>query len=206
MWPPSTVGCVLIWYVSYGSNMSIDRLGCYLRGGRPAGGRRTQPGARDGRAPRESAPVLVPGRVFFAGRSRVWGGGRAFYDPDEAGRVAARAYLLTAEQFDDVRSQEPECYDRVLELGRRGGLAMRTFTCRARGSTAVHTAPSPAYLRALGAGLQEAHGWDAGQVADYLAAAVSWNRPSPVPASSRSPGTPWLFLGCPVMRATDQVG
>ncbi|MFC4606181.1 hypothetical protein [Rhodococcus kronopolitis] len=177
---------MLVWYVSYGSNMSIDRLGCYLRGGRPDGGRCTQVGARDGRAPRGSAPVLAPGRVFFAGRSRVWGGGRAFYDPDEAGRVAARAYLLTAEQFEDIRGQEPRCYDRVLDLGRRDGLAMLTFTCRARGSTAVHSAPSPDYLRVLGAGLREAHGWDVGQVADYLAAAVSWTRPSPVTAAAVS--------------------
>jgi hypothetical protein len=33
-------------------------------------------------------------------------------------------------------------------------------------------APSAAYLRWIAAGLREAHGWDAGEIADYLGGAV----------------------------------
>lgn len=56
-----------VWYVSYGSNMASDRLACYLEGGRPPGGTRVNPGARDRRLPARSIPVDLPGTVYFAG-------------------------------------------------------------------------------------------------------------------------------------------
>src|SRR3712207_9491342 len=36
----------------------------------------------------------------------IWGGGMAIYDADAPGEVAARAYLITAEQFVDILAQE----------------------------------------------------------------------------------------------------
>jgi hypothetical protein len=100
-----------VWYVSYGSNMSADRLAVYLEGGVPAGGNRMNPGARDSSPPRRSVPVDLPGALYFAGQSRQWGGGVAFYDHDAqdagwGGPTAARAYLVTAAQFADVAAQE----------------------------------------------------------------------------------------------------
>lgn len=96
----------LVWYVSYGSNMCADRLACYLRGGRPEGGLRAYPGARDTTAPEARAATTLPGRIYFAGRSRTWRGGMAFYDPRRPGPTPARAYLLTIEQFADLAAQE----------------------------------------------------------------------------------------------------
>jgi hypothetical protein len=100
-----------VWYVSYGSNMSADRLAIYLEGGMPVGGNRRNPGARDSSPPRRSVPVDLPGALYFAGESRQWGGGVAFYDhdatePGQGGPTAARAYLVTAAQFADVAAQE----------------------------------------------------------------------------------------------------
>lgn len=106
-----------VWYVSYGSNACRERLDCYLRGGRAPGARRVQPGARDRRPPARSVAVHLPGRLRFAGRSRTWGGGMAFYDPHpgcdphpgavaQTGRVLARAHLPTAQQLADVLVQE----------------------------------------------------------------------------------------------------
>jgi hypothetical protein len=100
-----------VWYVSYGSNMSAGRLAVYLEGGRPEGGSRTNPGARNSALPRRSVPVDLPGALYFAGESRQWGGGVAFYDhdahgPGEGGPTAARAYLVTAGQFADIAAQE----------------------------------------------------------------------------------------------------
>jgi hypothetical protein len=96
-----------VWYVSYGSNMSAARLACYIEGGCPPGGVRPNPGARDQTPPRRSVPVDLPGAVYFAGRSRQWGGGVAFYDHDaDGGPTAARAYLVTAAQFADIAAQE----------------------------------------------------------------------------------------------------
>ena len=100
-----------VWYVSYGSNMCADRLAVYLEGGMPVGGNRENPGARDSSPPRRSVAVDLPGSLYFAGDSRQWRGGVAFYDhdatePGEGAPTAARAYLVTAAQFADVAAQE----------------------------------------------------------------------------------------------------
>jgi hypothetical protein len=99
-----------VWYVSYGSNMSADRLACYIEGGRPPGGSRANPGARDRTLPTRSVPVDLPGRLYFAGDSPQWGGGVAFYDheatSDAAAGTAARGYLVTAGQLADIAAQE----------------------------------------------------------------------------------------------------
>lgn len=97
---------VMLWYVAYGSNLHRDRFLCYLAGGRPAGAARTYTGCRDPRPPAADRPVLLPGGIYFAQTSPVWGGGVAFYDPSLPGLAPARAYLLTTGQFSDVLAQE----------------------------------------------------------------------------------------------------
>ncbi|MFG2830383.1 histone deacetylase [Streptomyces sp. NPDC048434] len=107
-----------LWYAAYGSNMHRDRLTCYLAGGRPLGGLRTYPGCRNPSPPARTAPVMLPGLLYFATESQVWTGGRAFYDPGPgtpadgaAGypgstQLPAQAYLLTLSQFSDIAAQE----------------------------------------------------------------------------------------------------
>jgi len=186
---------VHVWYVSYGSNMSSTRLACYLQGGCPPGGSRTNPGARDRTLPRRSVPVDLPGSVFFAGESPQWGGGVAFYDHATAGKTAARAFLVTAGQLADIAAQEmyrePRVgdpledlvasplaggrhtvgegrYETLVEVGQLDGFALLTFTSP-HGATAVeHTAPAPAYLAMMAEGLRESRGWDEQQIAAYL--------------------------------------
>ncbi|RVW02093.1 hypothetical protein EGT50_11795 [Rhodococcus xishaensis] len=157
-----------VWYVSYGSNMSRARLECYLRGGRPVGGSWAYPGARDPRGPSARIPLRLPGTVYFAGESRVWGGGRAFYDPDLPGDTAACAYLVSVEQFDDIHAQEPSCYDRILHVGARDGVPMSTFTSAACGADVVRTEPSDAYLATMATGLGEVFGWSSERAQAYL--------------------------------------
>lgn len=70
-----------LWYAAYGSNMHAERLACYLAGGQPPGGMRTHPGCRDPRPPARTAPVMLPGLLFFTTESQVWTGGSAFYEP-----------------------------------------------------------------------------------------------------------------------------
>ena len=188
-----------VWYVSYGSNMSDARLSCYLEGGRPPGGTRHNPGARDPRPPRHSLPVELPGSVYFAGKSPQWGGGVAFYDHEAPGPAAARAYLVTAQQFADIAAQEmhrvpdpddpieeivlggldpehdgrhhvgPGHYETLVEVGRIAGAPMLTFTAPHGIDHVDHNLPSPAYLAMLGEGLREAHGWDDAEVERYFA-------------------------------------
>jgi hypothetical protein len=183
-----------VWYVAYGSNLALGRFRCYLAGGRPVGGARVYPGCRDSRDPERIVGVEVPGRLVFAGESKVWGGGSAFYDPAAPGRVAGRAYLLTPDQLGDVAAQEmrrepggefardlagllpdvdtvhamgPGRYETVARLGEHDGQPMFTVT---HGTIADLTpvAPTAPYLRWITAGLIEAHAWTVRRVAEYL--------------------------------------
>ncbi|MEU2179358.1 histone deacetylase [Streptomyces thermolilacinus] len=193
-----------VWYVAYGSNTEPGRLECYLRGGRPPGASRTYPGCRDGAAPRETRAVAVPGAVYFATRSPVWGGGRAFHDPYADGETTwARAHLVTAGQFCDIAAQEMYRdagrdldlaavvregrqvlgggrYETVACLGFLAGRPMLTFTAPWRMGAVPWRAPSAAYLRCLARGLVGAGPWGAPAVAAYLAgrpgAAGHWTR------------------------------
>ena len=184
-----------VWYVSYGSNMSAARLACYLRGGRPPGGSRANPGARDRTLPHRDVPVDLPGTLYFAGESPQWGGGVAFYDHAKPGFTAARGYLLTAGQLADVAAQEmyrdpregdpledlvlrpleggrheagPGRYETLVEVGRYDGLPLLTFTSPHGFGTVQHASPSEAYLDMLRTGLRESRAWDEQQVASYL--------------------------------------
>lgn len=187
----------LVWYVAYGSNVSRDRFTCYLTGGRPTGGNRVYPGCRDGSPPVDERSIEFPGRLVFAGRSRVWGGGLALFDPTGDGTVAGHAYRLTAEQFADVAAQEtrhdpggefahafekalPDLetahvhgsgnYETVVRIGADDGSPLLTIT---RGDVAdlPLAAPSPAYLWWIGTGLAVTHGWSVAETVAYLLAA-----------------------------------
>jgi hypothetical protein len=191
-WRGIVSGVQRIWYVAYGSNLSRTRFECYLTGGTPDGGGRPNPGARDSRSPSAVTGVTIPGRIWFAGKSSVWGGGMAFYDRAGSGSVLARAYLLTVDQFADVVAQElrqlpgesldltpvftrgrhsygPKGYETLLRLGTRLGLPMVTFTCNSE-RRRLPNAPSASYLRTMAVGLREAHGLSAEAVATYVCA------------------------------------
>ena len=192
-----------IWYVAYGSNLSRERFCHYLRGGRPDGVVRDYPGCRDTSNELDSFGLLISGSLYFAGRSSGWLAGMAFYDPEGSGAVAARAYLITVEQFIDVLAQETRRspgmtldlvpvfrgerygngmggYPVLVRVGERNGLPLVTFT-RERRAPAPFVAPSEPYLAAMAIGLREAHGWSDPQIDRYLSAipgAAQVTRPS----------------------------
>jgi hypothetical protein len=193
-----------VWYVSYGSNMSAERLACYIEGGRPPGGTRTNPGARDRRLPERSVPVDLPGTVYFAGQSPQWGGGVAFYDHETPGWTAARGYLVTAGQLADIAAQEmyrvpqdgdpleeivlgsleggrhevgPGRYETLVEVGRHEDVPLLTFTAPHGVHHVEHTVPSDAYLDAVRLGLRESRGWDDERLATYLDSVVPATSP-----------------------------
>lgn len=182
----------LVWYVSYGSNMSAERFHYYIRGGRPPGAAHACPGARDRTLPRADEAVWLPGGVYFATESQLWGGGRAFYDPAIPGKAAARAYLITSRQFSDVAAQEmyrepgadldlaevvtagrlqvgPGRYETLVHVGQKGQAPLLTFTAPWGVGDVRSLSPSGRYLRMLARGLRDAHGWDAEKAATYLA-------------------------------------
>ncbi len=182
----------LVWYAAYGSNMAALRLSHYIQGGQPPGALRVYPGARDRTLPARAEPLWLPGSVYFALESSVWGGGMAFYDPDAEGVTPARLYLMTLGQFSDVAEQEmhrepssdlavadavesgrcrlgPGRYETLVSPGYRGNWPVLTLTAPWSLAEATLTAPSGPYLRMLAAGLVEAYGWDRERVAAHLA-------------------------------------
>ncbi|MFI9611441.1 histone deacetylase [Streptomyces sp. NPDC052023] len=182
-----------VWYTSYGSNTHLERLAFYLKGGQPPGGARAYPGCRNPAMPSRSIPVELTGAMYFATRSPVWGGGRAFYDPQAGGRVLARAHLVTADQFFDIAAQEmyrdpgmdldlvdvltngravlgEGRYETLVCAGQVDGLPVLTFTAPWRMNEVRWVPPSSAYVRFLSSGLLSAGAWDLAAVASYVAA------------------------------------
>src|SRR5580765_4371244 len=182
-----------IWYVAYGSNLAMARFRCYVAGGRPAGGSREYVGCRDRSDPTRIEGVEVRGGLVFAGASRVWLGGMAFYDRASSGTVAGRAYLVTTEQFADVAAQElrrppggefahdlkgllpdveavvttgPGLYETVVRLGELDGAPMFTITHHDVASL-VPASPTAAYLRWIILGLRETHAYDDARITRY---------------------------------------
>lgn len=210
----------LVWYAAYGSNLWSARFLTYLTGGpvplSPAG--RVQDGARDPAPPQADTPSHLPGRLVFGRSSSGWGGGGiAFLDPAPApapapaaadpgpGRATAaergdqvlgRLWLITAEQFADVASQEnghplppeaadpsavapgghldvgPGWYGRLLHLGDGpDGHPILTFTCPDANPAALpRRAPHPAYREVIARGLTETWGLTPREAAAYLEA------------------------------------
>lgn len=165
----------LVWYVSYGSNLSESRFGCYLQGGTPEGGRRTMPGCRDGRPARAWRAVETSHTLHFGGPSPTWNGGPAFLDTTRSGRVLARAWLIARQQFDDLVAQENHLdvgtidvdddvvagggtviaggrYGRLVRLDDIEAIPAVTFTYLDRPAPRP---PAPAYLTMLRRGLAE---------------------------------------------------
>jgi hypothetical protein len=191
----------LVWYVAYGSNLNLERFTAYLQGGRPFGATRHYPGSRNSQRPERVIPLMIPGGLRFVGVSPVWGGGVAIYDASAGGEVAARAYLIRAEQFADVLAQERGLepglhidlapvhetgvhslgtgqYETLAHLGSHDDYSMLTFTSA---DVEMHplNAPSARYLRTIAIGLREAHGWTDVAIGRYLAkcpgAAGAWS-------------------------------
>ncbi|MEU3190518.1 histone deacetylase [Streptomyces sp. NPDC006992] len=189
-----------LWYAAYGSNVHPERLRAYLAGGRPRGASRWYPGCRDRTMPAESVPVELPGVLYFATASPVWGGGRAFYDPDAEGRTLAVAHLVTAGQFSDIAAQEmyrepgtdldlspvlargrdrigAGRYETLVYVGELAGHPVLTCTAPWHVGEVRHLPPAAAYLRFLATGLLSAGGgWSAAVVAEYLAGAPGAER------------------------------
>jgi hypothetical protein len=178
-----------VWYAAYGSNLSRERFGVYLRGGTPVGGAHEYPGCRDPSPPAEDRAWESACELRFGGAFKTWGGGVAMVHPDRSDvPTKLRLYLVTIEQFADVVAQEnwlepgavdlrDVSYDRhysigpdhtyrlVLPLGENDGHPVLTVTQDASVATA---APTIRYLRHIAQGLRESHGCTDIEIADYL--------------------------------------
>lgn len=173
----------LLWYVAYGSNLSLARLQRYLSRCSPLGD------------PLDRRPVRLPHRLFFAHESRLWTGGSAFVDPepDPSAGTLATAWLLRFDQFLGVLAGENAC-ERVAEAvepraiapaetvrvdAGRYGLVVGCESPDARPALTFTTSeqplpeptvPSRRYVDTIVSGLVDGHGLTEGEARDYLAA------------------------------------
>lgn len=159
---------------------------------------------------------MLPGELYFALESPQWTGGTAFYDPGGEGRTAARAWLVTAEQFSDIAAQEMHRepgedldlrevltsgrdevgtgrYETLVCAGIIDDHPVLTFTAPWGRDGVPGNPPAAVYLRHLASGLNESHAWPGRRIAEYLAtrrgAAGHWSTES-VAGLLAPPGEP----------------
>ena len=169
-----------LWYVAYGSNLSVERFRRL-----PAGWSTTRWSSRlsgVSRPTRTGSRCAVddPGRHGASPGSRRSGvAAWRCMTLALSGEVAARGYLITAEQFTDVFSQEirlepgmdfnltpvhetgghslgPGQYETITHLGSHDDHPMLTFTSADVRAHPV-TPPTENYLRTIALGLHEVH-------------------------------------------------
>lgn len=170
-----------VWYVAYGSNLSLVRLRRYL----------ARAACTDD--PGDAVAMTLPHRLFFAHESRVWGGGTAFLDPrddPEAGTLCT-AWLLRTDQFLTVLAGEngrstieaglrawPAPGEAEVVAAGRYGLVLGCSSPDARPALTVTTSASPLprrnapvaeYVDTIVTGLVEGHGLDPDAARAYLA-------------------------------------
>ncbi len=148
-----------IWYACYGSNLSAERFGVYIRGGslQIDGHTVTEKGCRDNRPPSASEIFRIPYRLIFAGHFAKWEQkSAAFLDlshRENNMKTVSRMYRITREQFMDVVCQEnggiqpadfdmdelrrngtvdlyPDLpYGRLVYIEEKEGIPVLSFTC-----------------------------------------------------------------------------
>jgi len=172
----------LVWYASYGSNLSYEsRFKCYLVGGAPRGSSHVNPGCRNSSLPLDTRPITLNYEIYFADYSSGWGGAVAFIRQKANATTYGRMYLITDDQFNDVVLQEngkrvdgtrfvPHfdqlvggehlrlsadlLYGYLLRVGMNGGYPIMTFTTS---RDLKIGAPSASYIKIIAAGLKETY-------------------------------------------------
>jgi len=188
-----------IWYAAYGSNLSSERFNYYIRGGALPGTTRTYEGCRLNAAPQDQRPGELQGQLYFARRSRFWGGGIAFVSTSgtQAVPVRARLYRITLGQLEDVLAQEnglsvgtvgidwpfpaagshldllsdDHVYGRVDFCGEVDDRPIATFASTINMDATEFVTPSTAYIQVISRGLRETWALTPREVADYLSQA-----------------------------------
>jgi len=148
----------LIWYACYGSNILSERFHLYIQGGHYEVNGRDYPGCTDKTLPRSDKPILIPYELYYGQHSGSWvyqdrKCGVAFLDKTRPAITVGRAYLITEEQFEEVRRQEGAgWYDERIFLCVDDGYEIYTFTHSSRYND---NTPSPDYLTVIRQGMRE---------------------------------------------------
>ena len=135
-----------IWYVCYGSNLCYERFLKYINK------------CSDTSEPRASKVLAIHYQLYFGNSSSKWNGGGVCFikkSLDDITKTHARAYLITKEQYEEVRDQEgrsDEWYGHEIELDPIDDIPARTFTSK---TVRPLNKPSREYLDVVRKGLLE---------------------------------------------------
>lgn len=127
----------VIWYATYGSNLSADRFRCYIEGKGHEKVMMVHTGCRNKTIWKESECTIMPGKIYFGNVSGSWGrSGVAFYDAKAEGQTYMRLYKITWGQLQDIQKQEgdsPRWYGMRICLGvNKDGCPIYTITSEAK--------------------------------------------------------------------------
>lgn len=145
----------LVWYVCYGSNLCKERFLCYINGSSYKGVTKVHKPCSDQTPPREDRPFMLPYKLYFAKESSNWGGGVAFIKKEAGASTPGRAYLVTREQFEEIKQKEGEWYTKSVPLGMLEGYSALTFTSPE--PDLPETPPGPEYREVIRRGLVETY-------------------------------------------------
>lgn len=121
-----------VWYVSYGSNMLEERLGCYIKGGYCSQNGREYSPCTDTSMPEENRSITLPYDMYYSNYDRgAWPNSAVcFLDLSKPGMSYGRAYKIKKTQLREIHRKEgkgrnwyPEC----ISLGYMDGLPVYTF-------------------------------------------------------------------------------
>ncbi|HBM80591.1 MAG: hypothetical protein QME45_11935 [Clostridiales bacterium] len=147
-----------VWYACYGSNMAEERFMYYLQGGRCKYNGKEYDGCRDKSAPKAKKAITIPFEMYYGNCSRNWNNcGVSFLDSSRSGKTLGRMYLISKEQFEEVRRQEGpgDCwYNQVIYLGKDSGYEIYTFTNKTRRK---ENEPDAGYISVIRQGLIETY-------------------------------------------------
>jgi len=155
-------------YAAYGSNLLKERFMVYIQGG--VFHNKEYKGCTDKTGPEVMGWQYVPYRLYFAKHSTRWNnGGVAFLSCEHESNpekfTVARLWQVTESQFEEIQEQEGCWYNKILLLGEKDGLEIKTITgCW----TQEINKPCVEYLNIIKSGVKETTNWDDNKIDDYL--------------------------------------
>ena len=182
----------LVWYITYGSNLSHERFNCYIAGGTPEGSEKKFEGCRDKNLPRDVKETMLHQELYFAENSASWqNGGVAFIKNEINTNITTLCvkYLITRQQLEDIAKQETSTkrlieldfekaieegftiyrqawYGKLLFLGIDDDIPQFTLTSEIDRENIQR--PSNEYLRMIARGLQQQYDFSIADVSLYL--------------------------------------
>ena len=149
-----------VWYACYGSNLLDARFDKYIQ--------QTTSKAQ----PIESRPIILPYELHFAKQSPRWDHkGVAFIDPEKAGFCYGWMYLITKEQYEEIKEREGAWYRRKVHVAYDDmGIEIVTFTSPVRFE---EQQPGERYLDVIRRGLKEKYRLSDTMMEEYLSKAIS---------------------------------